>query len=85
MAAVTICNDFGAQENKIDYCLHFCVFLHYSFLTVFMNFNVQTRAFAQLLLLVKVTVFASVMTGAKSEDEKLEESCRHSMHLTFSQ
>ena len=73
MAVVTICNDFGAQENKIDYCFHFCVFLHYSFLMVFMDLNVQTWAFTQLLLLVKVTVFASGMTGAKSENEKLEE------------
>ena len=24
MAAVTICSDFGAQENKICNCLHFC-------------------------------------------------------------
>ena len=22
MAAVTICSDFGAQENKVFYCLH---------------------------------------------------------------
>jgi len=22
MAAVTICNDFGAQENKVRHCLH---------------------------------------------------------------
>ena len=22
MAAVTICSDFGAQENKISYCFH---------------------------------------------------------------
>ena len=40
---------------------------------VFMDLNVQTWAFTQLLLLVKVTVFASGMTGAKSENEKLEE------------
>ena len=23
MAAVTICSDFGAQENKVCHCLHF--------------------------------------------------------------
>ena len=23
MAAVTICSDFGAQENKISHCFHF--------------------------------------------------------------
>ena len=23
MDAVTVCNDFGAQENKISYCFHF--------------------------------------------------------------
>ena len=23
MAAVTICNDFGAQENKVCHCFHF--------------------------------------------------------------
>ena len=23
MAAVTVCNDFGAQENKVCYCLYF--------------------------------------------------------------
>ena len=28
MAAVTICNDFGAQENKISHCFHcFCIYL----------------------------------------------------------
>ena len=26
MAAVTICSDFGAQENKIYYCFHFFPF-----------------------------------------------------------
>ena len=24
MAAITICNDFGAQENQICHCFHFC-------------------------------------------------------------
>ena len=24
MAVVTICSDFGAQENKICHCFHFC-------------------------------------------------------------
>ena len=23
MAAVTICNDFGAQENKVSHCFHY--------------------------------------------------------------
>ena len=27
MAAVTICSDFGAQENKISHCFHFFPFL----------------------------------------------------------
>ena len=26
MAAVTVCSDFGAQENKICYCIHFSPF-----------------------------------------------------------
>ena len=26
MAAVTMCNDFGAQENKICHCFQFCPF-----------------------------------------------------------
>ena len=26
MAAVTFCNDFGAQENKICHCFHFSLF-----------------------------------------------------------
>ena len=24
VAAVTVCSDFGAQENKVCYCFHFC-------------------------------------------------------------
>ena len=27
MASVTICNDFGAQENKIYHCFHFFSFI----------------------------------------------------------
>ena len=31
MAAVTICSDFGAQENKICHCFHFlCIYLPWS-------------------------------------------------------
>ena len=26
MAAVTICSDFGAQENKVCHCFHFFLF-----------------------------------------------------------
>ena len=27
MAAVTICSDFGAQENKVSHCFHFFLFI----------------------------------------------------------
>ena len=28
MAAVTICSDFGAQENKVCHCFHFSPICH---------------------------------------------------------
>ena len=30
MAAVTVCSDFGAQENKICHCFHFFSFMDHS-------------------------------------------------------
>ena len=29
MTAVTICHDFGAQENKICHCFHFFPFIYH--------------------------------------------------------
>ena len=64
MAAVTICSDFGAQENKVWHRFHcFSIYLPWS-----EGQNIKSRDIALLIKvrLVKAMVFPVVMNGCES-------------------
>ena len=48
MAIVTICNDFGAQEDKICHCLHFKVMGPDAMILSFLNIEFQGSVFTLL-------------------------------------
>ena len=62
MAAVTICSDFGAQENKVSHCFHcFPIYMSGSGGTgchdlSFFNVMRILGAFIYLLVLGKITI-----------------------------
>ena len=62
--AVTICSDFGAQENKVWHCFHcFSIYLPWS-----EGQHIKSRDITLLIkvLLVKVIVFPVVVNGCES-------------------
>ena len=74
MAAVTICSDFGAQENKVCHCFH-CDYSHEiktlipwkkSYDQLGQHIKKQRHYLTIKVCLVKAMVFAVVVYGCES-------------------
>ena len=70
IAAVTVCSDFGAQENKVCHCFHF--------FPIYLPWFDGTRChdLSTKVHLFKAMVFPVVMYGCKSWTEKKAEHWR---------
>ena len=72
MAAVTVCSDFGDQENEICHCFHFFSFFGCESWTI----KKQRDLFADKVHIVKAVGFPVVMYGCESWTVKKAEHQR---------
>ena len=74
MAAVTVCGDFGAQENKVCPCFRFFFFFVPSICHEVMGLDVMILAF--WMLSFKPAFSLSSFTFLKSQTERLADRLR---------
>ena len=72
MAAVTICSDFGAQENKVSHCFHcFPIYLPRTIKIAGRNINNLRYADDTTLMAESEEELRSLLMNMKEESEKV--------------